>query len=126
MAKVFLDTNVFIDIIEKRKDYTESFSSSEKLFISPLSVHILLYVEKHKVPYDTLTSIEEIFALMPFDEAICYKSLTGPTNDFEDNVQLHSAALAECEFFLTQDKKLLLMKFFGKTQIIIPEDLNSS
>lgn len=118
MAKVFLDTNIFIDIIENRKNLTGSFSSNDKLFISPLSVHILLYVTKRKVPYDVLLDLEEIFSLMPFDESICYKSLTGPTSDFEDNVQLHSAALSECDFFLTQDKKLLTMKFFGKTQLL--------
>lgn len=32
--------------------------------------------------------------------------------------QLHSAAEAECDYFLTSDKKLLAMKFFGKTRIV--------
>lgn len=44
--------------------------------------------------------------------------LSGPTVDFEDNVQLHSAAEAECEIFLTEDKKLLKLGFFGKTHVV--------
>ena len=123
MARVFLDTNIFIDLFEKRKNQTTLYSSKEKLFISPLSLHILLYVFKHKVPYLPLSDIEEIFTLITFDESLSYKALRGPTNDFEDNVQLHSAAAAECDFFLTADKKLLRMKYFGKTQMIASEDL---
>lgn len=46
-----------------------------------------------------------------------YKALEGPTVDFEDNTQLHSAAEAECDYFLTNDEKLLKMKFFGKTRL---------
>ncbi len=123
MARVFLDTNVFIDLVEKRKNQISSYSSKEKLFISPLSIHILLYVFKRKVPYLPFSDIEEIFTLITFDEFTSYKALIGPTNDFEDNVQLHSAADGECDFFLTEDKELLNMKFFGKTQIIAPQNL---
>ena len=45
-------------------------------------------------------------------------SLDGPTKDLEDNIQLHSAAKTEADFFLTNDKKLLKMKFFGKMRIV--------
>lgn len=55
--------------------------------------------------------------VIPFSEDVLKKSLNGPTSDFEDNVQLHSAAEAECDYFLTNDEKLLKMKFFGKTEI---------
>jgi predicted nucleic acid-binding protein len=117
MAKVFLDTNILIDLIEERKDLSGQFSHNENLFISPLSLHILLYVTKQNVPNEALSDLEEIFSLIPFDETICYKALVGPTNDFEDNVQLHSAAEADCDIFLTEDRKLLAMKFFGKVTL---------
>lgn len=41
-----------------------------------------------------------------------------PTSDLEDNIQLHSAAEADCDYFLTSDKKLLAMIYFGKTKIV--------
>ena len=51
------------------------------------------------------------------NEKIVDAALTGPTVDFEDNVQLHSAAEEDCNLFLTSDKKILAMKFFGKVKI---------
>lgn len=123
MARVFLDANALIDLVERRENQTVGYFSKEKLFISPLSLHILLYVFKRKVPYRRLLDIEEIFTLITLDEFISYKALSGPTSDFEDNIQLHSAAEGGCDFFLTSDKKLLEMKFFGKTKLILPENL---
>lgn len=62
--------------------------------------------------------VSEYLILIPFTELIAQSALLGPVADFEDNVQLHSAASADCDFFLTSDKKLLDMKFFGKARII--------
>lgn len=117
MAKIFLDTNIIIDLIEKRSKIIDDDLQGHVVFISPLSVHILMFFTKKKIPYSLLSKLREQFLIIAFDKFIMDKSLAGPTNDFEDNVQLHSAANAECDLFLTQDKILLGMKFFGKTQI---------
>lgn len=62
--------------------------------------------------------LEESYNMVDFSREISNKALRGPTDDFEDNVQLHSAAQAECDLFLTEDKKLLTLKFFGKTRVV--------
>ena len=118
MAKVFLDTNALIDFVEQRANFDETQLSGHELFISPLSIHILSYLYKYSVPEKKLGNINEIFNLIPLDTPITTKSLSGPTKDFEDNVQLHSASETECDIFLTSDRKLLDLKFFGKMQII--------
>ncbi len=117
MARVFLDANIVIDLVGNRKDLSLNDFGGNKLFISPLSIHILSYSYKYKIPNDNLSNSRKYFTITPFDAFISTQALTGPTNDFEDNVQLHSAAHAECDIFLTSDKKLLAMKFFGKTRI---------
>lgn len=117
MAKIFLDANILIDLIEKRGQITPDELNGNDLHISPLSVHIFMYITKHKVPYKKLDNIIDLFLQIPFDEKITNHALIGPTADFEDNVQLHSAAESECDYFLTTDKKMLGMKFFGRTQI---------
>lgn len=117
MARVFLDTNIFIDLVEKRKQITIDQLNGNDLFISPLSVHILMYVTKRKIPYHRLNNIINSFIQVPFDENITNPSLVNPTTDFEDNIQLHSAAEADCDIFLTSDEKLLKMKFFGKMKL---------
>lgn len=117
MAKVFLNTNILIDLVEKRKPATTDSLDGHDVFISPLSIHIFMYVTKQKVPYKKLSDIISKFQFVTFNQEIVYKSLGDPTSDFEDNVQLHSAAEEDCDIFLTSDSKLLNLKFFGKTQI---------
>ena len=117
MAKVFLDANIFIDIIEKRASIAIEDFREHILFISPLSIHILTYTYKYKIPDKKLDGLEKLYNLVAYDLPIVLNSLTGPTNDFEDNVQLHSAAQTDCDFFLTSDVKLLKLKFFGKVKI---------
>lgn len=117
MARVFLDANVFIDLIERRKPIDRKQLSVHALFLSPLSIHILTYLYKYQVPDERLANIDKYFKLIPFNKELTIKALKGPTSDLEDNIQLHSAAEAECDLFLTSDAKLLKMKFFGKVQI---------
>ena len=118
MAKVFLDTNYFIDAIH-RKPEREILDHLEGTIIhtSSLSFHIYCYTFKIKMPNKKVLLQKAKFELVDFSEDIVERALGGPTGDFEDNVQLHSAAEAECDIFLTADKKLLDMKFFGKLYI---------
>lgn len=118
MAKIFLDANFLIDILgrQPREDMLASLPG-HTLLISPLSFHIYCYINKIKIPHKSASELIEEFQIVEFSEDILNRSLQGPTSDFEDNVQLHSAANAECDIFLTEDKKLLEMKFFGKVKI---------
>ena len=118
MARVFLDANVVIDIIEERTEWSLDDLNRYRLFVSPLSIHILVYLYKYRIPNSKLDRIEEYWSFIAVDKAVSLKALQGPTKDYEDNIQLHSAAEANCDLFLTRDKKLLKMKFFGKTKII--------
>lgn len=118
MAKVYLDTNYFIDLVEQRKSVNLLQFQSQALYLSPLSVHVYVYIYKRKIPDEKLTKLLGYFTLIPIDEKITFNSLKGPTNDFEDNLQLHSAAISECDLFLTNDDYLLNFHFFGKTKIV--------
>jgi len=117
MERVFLDTNIYIDVVKRAKEKWKHLRS-DLLFISPLSTHILFYTYKLKVPNPEVDELHEQFSAVPLSKYIINKALEGPTKDLEDNIQLHSAAEAECDFFLTEDKKLLNMKFFGKVRIV--------
>lgn len=119
MAKIFLDTNYFIDAVERRpeKAILEALLGHTS-FISPLSIAVYCYLYKIKVPNKQLSAQLKEFQIVDISYNINEKSLLGPSQDFEDNIQLHSAAEADCDFFLTFDQKLLKMKFFGKTKIV--------
>ena len=119
MGRVFLDTNIFIDAIHRapEKQILETLEGNI-IYVSPLSFHIYCYTFKIKIPNKKVELQKEKFHLVVFSENILDKALGGPTTDLEDNIQLHSAAEADCDFFLTNDAKLLNMKFFGKVQIL--------
>lgn len=117
MVKVFLDANILVDILEKRRNLSLDKFDEQEMYASTLSVHILFYVGNRKVASHLVSEMLLDLNLVNFTNNTTQKALLGPTNDFEDNVQLHSAADAECDIFLTEDKKLLDMKFFGKTRI---------
>ena len=119
MAKVFLDTNYFIDTIHRRpeKDILNSLIG-HTVYISPLSLHIYCYIYKIKIPDSKVLAQIENFQIIDISQDIAIKALNGPTTDFEDNIQLHSCAETDCSYFLTEDKKLLNLKFFGKTRIL--------
>ena len=118
MAKIFLDTNYFIDALHRKpeKEILESLENNI-IYVSPLSVHIYCYVFKINIQDILIIAQIEKFQLVDFSNDIVIRSLQGPTADFENNVQLHSAANVECDIFLTGDRKILGMKFFGKVKI---------
>lgn len=118
MAKVFLDTNYFIGLVNRTPETDSAVIDNNETFISPLSCHILFYVNKIDVPDEAMNSFINDFNLVILTERILKKALDGPTSDLEDNVQLHSAAEADCDLFLTNDQALLKMRFFGKTEIL--------
>ena len=116
MARVFLDTNFYIDVTKRAQEKWIALREN-LLFISPLSTHILFYARKLKVPDKEINQLQKQFGIVPFTNEILDKALQGPATDLEDNIQLHSATEVEADLFLTEDKKLLDMKFFGKTRI---------
>src|SRR3989344_7424543 len=111
MAKVYLDTNLYIDVVYRKPSVLEGLESTI-IYYSPLSTHILFYALRLKVPHIKIEKITMKFNAINFTQTILNKALQGPTTDLEDNIQLHSAAEAECHYFLTNDEKLLKMKFF--------------
>ncbi|MBI4130561.1 hypothetical protein HY468_04545 [Candidatus Roizmanbacteria bacterium] len=117
MDRLFLDTNYFIDIAEQRNQASLDDFDNFSLTISPLSVHVLCYSYHVRMPDKKVENLVNEFILVPFDSALAFKALSGPTKDFEDNVQLHSAITADCDFFLTTDKQLLTMGYFGAMRI---------
>lgn len=119
MTTIFLDTNTFIDLVEGwgNEDLAQSIDG-QVVYISPLSTHIMFYVEKKAIPDHAANATISQFEIVNLTKEIHDKSLEGPTADYEDNIQLHSAAEASCNYFLTRDKKILKLGFFGKTKIV--------
>ena len=117
MANIFVDTNYFVGLANRTPETEIANLDKHQAYISVLSCHILFYVNKIKTPDKAINAFISDFNLVNFGKKILSKSLLGPTNDLEDNIQLHSAVEADCDIFLTSDKKLLKLGYFGKTRI---------
>jgi predicted nucleic acid-binding protein len=117
MKKIFLDPNFFIDLIEGRSEIDIYQFKNQALFVSPLTVYIYFYVYKIKIAYKKFLSFLDFFNLVNLNEEILRNALEEPNNNLEDNIKLHSASFFDCDLFLTTDKKLLKMRFFGKVKI---------
>lgn len=129
MTKIFLDTNVILDLfIPGREgkaaarsllDLKETLGNDIRLFISFLSVADIAYVlRKH---YDRIRMMEILRELLYFCDVLSmsdlsiFDALDSPCPDFEDALQLSCAEIKECDFLLTSN----LRHFQGNTWMTI-------
>ena len=117
MDKVFLDANYFVGLVNRVPEINIEILNKRQGFVSVLSCHILFYINNIKVPDAKINTFIDDFNIVELTKDIIFKGLEGPTQDLEDNIQLLSATETECEYFLTFDRNLLKMKFFGRTVI---------
>ena len=115
--KVFLDTNVVIDLIISRnpfyKDIAEIVKIAEKkevkLYTSSLSFVNTFYVASKVnakgLVIESLKKFRIICDVTIIDELNIDKSLLSDFEDFEDAVQYNSAFYHDCEYIITRDKK---------------------
>ena len=125
MAQIFLDANCLIDVFGRRDETLATLLDPHQLSISALSLHIFAYVEKLHMPAPLIPQISSLVRVVNLTRTIINHSSRGPTSDFEDNIQLHSAKTIDCQYFLTRDNLLLKMKQWQGVSLISPEQLNS-
>jgi predicted nucleic acid-binding protein len=107
MKKVFLDTNIIVDLIADRKPYSkysiEIFKKAEekkiKLFTSSHSIattHYLLkkYLEE-KILRDVLYNLLDYVTVIAVDTDVLKKGLRSKHKDFEDSIQILCASTIE-------------------------------
>ncbi len=112
--KIFLDTNIFLDLILKRKNYKESLlilngieQKKFKGYVLDVSLINIDYIAKKQVKNikNFLNLINNIFKVVGANNKIIKEALNIDNNDFEDSVQYTSAIENGCDFIITNDKK---------------------
>jgi predicted nucleic acid-binding protein len=118
MIKVFLDTNILVDLIADRKPFSkhaiEIFKSAEErktqLFRSSHSIataHYLLkkYVEEKDLR-DILSNLLEFLDVISVDLDVLKKGLRSNHKDFEDAIQIICASsITGIDFIVTRNIK---------------------
>jgi predicted nucleic acid-binding protein len=132
MLKVFVDTDVCLDLLSGRKPFNHTaellFSLADKgkikLFVSPLSFSNIDYVLRSKystvASRQTLSVFKTLVQVLPVDSKTIDLALASDFNDFEDAIQ-HSCALENnLTILVTRNTK-----DFKKSslQVLLPESL---
>lgn len=117
MEKVFVDTNIIIDLLAKRepfyKDAQDLFTLSDKkeieLCISSLSFANAYYsIAKHHKDVDAkkyLSKFKVLVTVFPLEDKAIELALASDFTDFEDGLQYFIAMDNEADIIITRNKK---------------------
>ena len=117
MEKVFVDTNIIIDLLAKRepfyKDAQDLFTLSDKkeihLCISSLSFANAYYsIAKHHKEVDAkkyLAKFKVLVTVLALEDKAIELALASEFNDFEDGLQYFTAMDNDADIIITRNKK---------------------
>jgi predicted nucleic acid-binding protein len=117
MTKIFLDTNVMLDLLGERIPFFESIAkiatlADQKkltLVVSPLSFTTVEYVlnkfESSESVLNKLRRFKILCQVCEVNEDIIEKGLNSNFNDFEDAVQYFTAIQSNCAIIITRNGK---------------------
>ncbi|MBR2238205.1 MAG: PIN domain-containing protein [Prevotella sp.] len=114
---VFIDTNIFLDFIEKRPEgVTEAYAifrlAAKKritMLVSDLSIANMKYSTRKTITlpnfYKIIKLSRELFTIVPVGEKVVDHALEIETRDFEDALQYFSAEQAGADCIVTRNIK---------------------
>jgi len=115
--KIFLDTNVILDVLTKREPFYINSAKvltlvNEKIvsgYISAITVNNVYYILRKLKDKDTaknfIKEILESFETIPLTKDILTQANKISTRDFEDGIQFFSALGYGCDFLITRNDK---------------------
>jgi predicted nucleic acid-binding protein len=116
MENIFLDTNVVIDLLEKRENFYSdaaqifnlAYQKKIKLFISPLTFATASFLLR-KHPKDELmmllTNLRKLVDITIADSNVIDNALSSSFKDFEDAIQYFSALTSNVDVLITRNLK---------------------
>ena len=116
MTKLFIDSDIILDLLIKRNEYESSallFTQIDKKevkgYTSPIvlaNVHYIMtkYGGKDK-SIQNLRNLRKILSILTLDEKIIDEALYTEAPDFEDSIQYIVSAKNEIDFIITRNLK---------------------
>jgi len=118
MSTIFIDTNIVVDLLLKRKPFYESaediFSLADKnkieLVVSALTIanthYVISKLKSKNLAREVIAKFKVLVTIISLSDKIIELSLNDNNfPDFEDGLQYYSAIEANCEFIITRDLK---------------------
>ncbi len=116
MKKIFIDTNILLDVVMHRSDFCEQAAAvwadceSRKVqgVVSAISLNNMHCVVRKRVEsaaaLEYVRFVLDIFSVVPLDESIWRLAVDLPGKDFEDAIQTFSAVQARVDCIVTRDR----------------------
>ena len=117
MSRLFLDTNIVVDLLGERHPYCEdaaqlfakAYHKQVQLFVSPITFATASYLlEKHNKQENLrglLSNLRQLVRVATADERVVDDAILSEFSDFEDALQYYSAVKAKADFILTRNGK---------------------
>jgi predicted nucleic acid-binding protein len=117
LKRIFLDTNIVLDLLGKREPFFDAIAKiatlaemgSFTLVASALSYSIANYVlektEQHDKVISNLRKFKVISTISDLNNVVVEKALNSDFKDFEDALQYFCALQSNCEVILTRNSK---------------------
>lgn len=126
MRTVFVDTNVVIDLLEKREPFykdavrlfTLAYKGELEVYVSGCTFTTTSYLLRKHSPDETRTllrNFRQLARVSPIDETIIDSSLASDFDDYEDAVQHYSAMSVAAEVIVTRNEK----DFIGHSELTV-------
>ena len=115
--RIFIDTNVMLDLLGERDPFYEpiakiaTLAEKEKLTMvaSPISFATVNYFlskyESSNIAREKLRKFKILTEICSIDERTIEKALNSSIKDFEDALQYFGATESECEIIITRNGK---------------------
>ena len=115
--KVFIDTNIFLDLLCRRerfladslKVFDLAVDGELELLISDLSIANIKYITRKDFTidkfYEILSAFRPVFTIVPVGGKAIDEALALKARDFEDALQYFSAVHSQADFLLTRNIK---------------------
>ena len=111
--RIFIDTNIFLDVILKRENYDSSLiilNAVDRGIFEGVVLDVTLlnvdYIAKKQIKdlRYFLNIVNNLFLVVCASNKDIKKALEIDNNDLEDNLQYISAKKVECDLIITNDK----------------------
>lgn len=115
MKRLFLDTNILLDLVQHRENYIfavnildEAYNGQIEVFTSTLSFANIAYIlrkEPQAILYRILGMLSEDINILPLLPSHISSAINQPAPDFEDMLQYQCAKSEGCDIIITNNKK---------------------
>ena len=116
MTRLFLDTNIVIDLLDRREPFchdavqlfTMAYNKQVQLIVSPMTyttASFLLHRHGAEGVRNLLSNFRQLSRVATADERTIDDSLASQFNDFEDAMQYYCALKAKADIIITRNGK---------------------